>query len=123
MENTALRLKNEFTPPVKATSLLINAMSALQKISLDGLLHQISDQNNWNIYIFERQLRDADQIISSIYTSREAGLSAMQNILKQFSTDWESIIKYYKEISVCLQKFEQYKNELSMFSPTAFLSS
>ncbi|XP_076233376.1 uncharacterized protein LOC143178537 [Calliopsis andreniformis] len=65
------------------------------------------------IQLLQKKLQAAEETISSLSTSREAESRAKEEILRQLNADWESITKYYCEISESLKEFQQQKDNLS----------
>ena len=65
------------------------------------------------IQLLQKKLQAAEETISSLSASRETELRAKEEILRQLNTDWESITKYYYEISESLKGFQQHKDNLS----------
>ncbi|XP_076160557.1 uncharacterized protein LOC143143323 [Ptiloglossa arizonensis] len=65
------------------------------------------------IQMLQKKLQVAEKIISSLSTSRDAELQAKEEILRQLDSDWESITKYYYEISESLKGFQQHKDNLT----------
>ncbi|XP_026295429.1 uncharacterized protein PFB0765w-like [Apis mellifera] len=61
----------------------------------------------------QKKLQIAEETISSLSTSHEMELRAKEEILQQLNSDWESITKYYYEISESLKGFQQHKDNLS----------
>ncbi|XP_076549447.1 uncharacterized protein LOC117610959 isoform X1 [Osmia lignaria lignaria] len=61
----------------------------------------------------QKKLQAAEETISSLSASHETELRAKEEILQQLNSDWESITKYYYEISESLKEFQQHKDNLS----------
>ncbi|XP_031775729.1 uncharacterized protein LOC105736885 [Apis florea] len=73
-------------------------------------MHVIEERK---IQKLQKKLQIAEETISSLSTSHEAELRAKEEILQQLNSDWESITKYYYEISESLKGFQQHKDNLS----------
>ncbi|XP_043519272.1 coiled-coil domain-containing protein 73-like [Frieseomelitta varia] len=61
----------------------------------------------------QKKLQVAEETISLLSASHEAELRTKEEILQQLNSDWESITKYYYEISESLKGFQQHKDNLS----------
>nr|XP_012152044.1 PREDICTED: putative leucine-rich repeat-containing protein DDB_G0290503 isoform X1 [Megachile rotundata] len=61
----------------------------------------------------QKKLQAAEETISSLSVAHEAEVKAKEEILQQLNSDWESITKYYYEISESLKQFQQHKDNLS----------
>ncbi|XP_031367226.1 interaptin-like [Apis dorsata] len=73
-------------------------------------MHVIEERK---IQKLQKKLQIAEETISSLSTSHEIELRAKEEILQQLNNDWESITKYYYEISESLKGFQQHKDNLS----------
>ncbi|XP_043254060.1 putative leucine-rich repeat-containing protein DDB_G0290503 [Colletes gigas] len=65
------------------------------------------------IQMLQKKLQTAEETISSLSASRDAELQTKEEILRQIDSDWESITKYYYQISESLKEFQQHKDNLS----------
>ncbi|KZC09635.1 PREDICTED: GRIP and coiled-coil domain-containing protein 2-like [Dufourea novaeangliae] len=65
------------------------------------------------IQMLQKKLKAAEESISSLTVARETESRAKEEILKQLNSDWESITKYYHEISESLKSFHEHKDNLS----------
>ncbi|XP_076674931.1 uncharacterized protein LOC143372541 [Andrena cerasifolii] len=87
--------------------------SGVQENSMVEEMRRVYATEERKIQLLQKKLQAAEETISSLSASRETELRAKEEILRQLNTDWESITKYYYEISESLKGFQQHKDNLS----------
>ncbi|XP_076755943.1 uncharacterized protein LOC143426390 [Xylocopa sonorina] len=76
-------------------------------------IKQIRLQEEQKVRMLQKKLQVAEETISSLSSSYEAEVRTKEEILQQLNGDWESITKYYYEISESLKGFQQHKDNLT----------
>ncbi|CAL7947414.1 unnamed protein product [Xylocopa violacea] len=76
-------------------------------------MKQMRLQEEQKVRVLQKKLQVAEETISSLSSSYEAEVRTKEEILQQLNGDWESITKYYYEISESLKGFQQHKDNLT----------
>ncbi|XP_017788467.1 PREDICTED: CAP-Gly domain-containing linker protein 1-like [Habropoda laboriosa] len=85
----------------------------IQESPMSEEIKRICTIEERKIQKLQKKLQAAEETISLLSASHEAELRAKEEILQQLNGDWESITKYYYEISESLKGFQQHKDNLS----------
>ncbi|XP_076626763.1 uncharacterized protein LOC143344519 [Colletes latitarsis] len=95
-------------------------MGVQTPLSQTGGENSVMEEMKWKhameerkIQMLQKKLQTAEETISSLSSTRDSELQTKEEILRQIDSDWESITKYYYEISESLKGFQQHKDNLS----------
>ncbi|CAK9809565.1 hypothetical protein ANTPLA_LOCUS6242 [Anthophora plagiata] len=91
----------------------ISQITGIQESPMAEEMKRMYTIEERKIQKLQKKLQAAEETISSLSASHEAELRAKEEILQQLNGDWESITKYYYEISESLKGFQQHKDNLS----------